>query len=98
MKIARVIGRVVLSQSVFPKPGSRLLLVSPMGIKEIEAQSEVIISSQSNFVTYDDLGAHLGDIVGIVEGGEAMRPFDYPMPIDAYNAAIIDTLNLESAN
>lgn len=96
MKVCRVIGRVVLSQSIFEKPGNRYLIVSPMGREELSKPEETIISQQSNFVTYDDLGAHNGDCVGIVEGGEATRPFNHPMPIDAYNACIFDSVTLKA--
>lgn len=95
MKVCRVIGRVVLSQSIFEKPGSRFLIVSPMGKDELAAPDETRVSEQTNFITYDNLGAHSGDCIGVVEGGEATRPFDHDMPIDAYNACIFDSVTLK---
>lgn len=98
MKICRVIGKVVLSQSVYKKPGSRFLLVSAMGRDELGAMDETRVSTQPSQVVYDDLGAHTDDVIGAVEGGEATRPFDHPMPIDAYNACIFDQINFQPVN
>ena len=45
---------------------------------------------------FDELGAGVGSRIAISEGREAAQPF-YPevKPIDAYNAAILDTLSVE---
>ncbi len=53
------------------------------------------LSTQSSLVTYDNLGASDGDIVGIVEGAEATAPFDFDIPIDAITVAIFDSLHYE---
>jgi len=47
-------------------------------------------------VIYDERGAHVGARVGVSEGAEAAAPF-YPnqKPIDAYNAAILDSIDVE---
>ena len=44
---------------------------------------------------YDDLGSGDGDRIAFSEGGEAAQPF-YPedKPIDAYNAAILDRIEI----
>ena len=46
---------------------------------------------------FDELGAGEGSRIAVSEGTEAAAPF-YPAvkPIDAYNAAILDTLEFES--
>ncbi|MDP0499506.1 MAG: EutN/CcmL family microcompartment protein [Verrucomicrobiota bacterium JB022] len=96
MKICRVIGEVVLSHSLFPAQSrGRLCLASPLGKEELLHPEQIKISNQATLVTYDHLGAQKGDLIGVVEGGEAMRPFDHPMPIDAYCACILDTLRYE---
>lgn len=97
MKIARVIGRVVLNEDVYQKRGGRFLIASTMGKEEISKQNENSISSAPSFIVYDELGADTGQMIGITEGGEATRPFDIPMPVDAYNTCIIDHLNYEPA-
>ena len=46
-------------------------------------------------VVWDDFGAADGSIVAVSDGGEAAQPFRPNLkPVDAYNAAIIDELNL----
>jgi microcompartment protein CcmK/EutM len=46
-----------------------------------------------SLVVFDELGAHAGQLIAVSEGREACMPF-HPVrvPIDAYNAAILDTL------
>ena len=67
-------------------------LTIPMTLAELSAdappQGEAI-------VVYDLLGAGLGSRIAISEGAEAAQPF-YPdvKPIDAYNAAILDEIQL----
>lgn len=50
----------------------------------------------SPLVVYDELSAGFGEWIAFSEGAEASMPF-YPdmKPIDAYAAAIIDTLELD---
>ena len=50
------------------------------------------VTLSSSLVVYDNLGADLGHVIGFTESAEASAPFDQPTPVDAYNAAIIDTL------
>lgn len=98
MKVGRVIGRVVLSQSVFPKPGGSLRIVQPLGRRDLETQnsgSKTFFSKAPALVVYDELGAQEGDLIGITEGGEAMRPFDFPMPVDAYCACLLDQVKVK---
>ena len=48
------------------------------------------------FVVFDENGAGVGSRIAVSEGAEAAAPF-YPetKPIDAYNAAILDTIEFE---
>jgi carbon dioxide concentrating mechanism protein CcmL len=41
---------------------------------------------------YDDLGGGVGQTIGFIEGREAAMPFDQPTPIDAIDAALVDTI------
>lgn len=93
MKVGRVIGKVVLSQSLFPKPGGRLVVVQPVGRADIDKSAKKIVVAPS-LVVYDELGAQEGDLIGITEGGEATRPFDYSMPVDAYCACLFDKVTV----
>jgi ethanolamine utilization protein EutN len=46
-------------------------------------------------VLYDELGARVGSRIAVSEGREAAQPFHPEMKvIDAYNAAILDHLDL----
>lgn len=94
MKVGRVIGRVVLSDCIPELPVGRWLLVSPLGRKEIEQADAREISAQASPVVFDNLGASQGDIIGYTEGGEATKPFPNPVPIDAYNACLLDSVEI----
>jgi hypothetical protein len=43
-------------------------------------------------VVFDALGGDVGQTVGFIEGREAASPFSEPMPIDAINSALVDTV------
>ena len=46
-------------------------------------------------VVWDDLGAGIGSRIALSEGGEAAQPFrPNDKPVDAYNAAILDTIEI----
>jgi microcompartment protein CcmK/EutM len=46
-------------------------------------------------VVYDELGAGLGSQIAMSEGAEAAQPFRPEIkPIDAYNAAVLDRVDL----
>ena len=95
MRIGRVIGRVVLSDAVPEYRGGRWLIVSPCDRKALADTSHVRISDDPTVVVYDNLAAGDGDLIGFSEGGEATRPFDRPMPIDAYNCCLLDQVSLD---
>jgi microcompartment protein CcmK/EutM len=97
MRIAQVIGRVTLSVQDPAFKGGRWLMVNPLDAGQFNTAclTTPAITSQSSFVTYDNLGASDGDIVGVVEGAEATAPFDFPIPIDAITVAIFDCLSYE---
>jgi microcompartment protein CcmK/EutM len=50
------------------------------------------VSKDPSLVVYDNLGGGLGDTIGFVEGREAAQPFEKAPPIDAINAALVDTI------
>lgn len=97
MRVAQVIGRVTLSIQDAAFKGGRWLMVNPLDAKHFNTACEKVppINGQWSLVTYDNLGASDGDIVGIVEGAEATAPFDFPIPIDAITVAIFDSLSYE---
>ena len=89
MKPGLVIGTVTLSQAAPQFRGARWLIVSPMEAEQLAGGAGH--SDQSTPVVYDDLGAGVDTPILYVEGAEATRPFDHPIPLDAINVAILDT-------
>jgi len=88
MRIGFVIGRVTLSERHPSLKGERLLVVLPWGPRTPVTGKD----HEYSIVAYDDLGAGVGQTVGICESTEATRPFTIPTPVDAYCAALIDTV------
>ena len=92
MKPGKVIGTVTLSHAAPQFRGARWLLVSPMGRDELTRANPSGHSQASTPVVYDNLGAGVGDEILYVEGAEATQPFEDPIPLDALNVALLDTL------
>jgi len=97
MRLCQVIGRVTLNIQDPSYKGGRWLLANPLDASQLNdaCTKKQPLTSQFTLVTYDDLGAGEGDIVGVVEGAEATAPFDHPIPIDAITVAIFDTLQYQ---
>lgn len=93
MRIGEVIGTVTLSRWHPSLEGGRLKLVVPLSWDNLLGRSE---EPMEETVVFDELGVGTGSRIGMSEGREAAMPF-YPdvKPIDAYNAAILDTLQVE---
>ena len=98
MRIARVIGTVTLSSRLPSLKAGRLLIADALdrqalrGLKEGATRAAPMPES---LVVYDELGAGKGELIALSEGREACMPF-HPdrVPIDAYNAAIIDSVDM----
>ena len=92
MRIGEVIGRVTMSQMHPLARSGTWLVVVPLttaGIRgDVKGRGEPL-------VVFDELGAGTGAMIAISEGTEAAAPF-YPKqkPVDAYNAAILDNVEL----
>ena len=94
MRIGKVIGTVTLNRSHPSVAGACLRLAIPLTLAELEDKKE---PAGEELVVYDELGAGHRNLIAISEGGEAAQPF-YPnmKPVDAYNAAILDSINITS--
>ena len=92
MRLGNVIGRVVLSKQDPAFKGARFLIVHPLSRAQFAGGPAVPLPKDESLVIYDDLGAATGHTVGFIQGGEAAVPFEHPTPVDAYNAAIIDSV------
>jgi ethanolamine utilization protein EutN len=92
MRIAKVIGSVTLSRQHETLTGSRYKIIVPLSLSDLAGDTQ---PSAEPLITYDDLGASDGELIAFTEGGEATQPFQPKMmPIDAYNAAILDQVHV----
>jgi ethanolamine utilization protein EutN len=93
MRIADVIGTVTLSREHPSVARATWKLVVPLSWDNLLGKSDEPVEE---IVVFDDLGAGLGSRIALSEGREAAMPF-FPAvkPIDAYNAAILDTFQVD---
>lgn len=91
MRIARVIGTVTLNHCLPSFRGGSLRVVRPLNLANLQGSPE----TADPLVAWDELGAGAGSLIALSEGGEAAQPFrPHLKPVDAYNAAILDQLDL----
>jgi microcompartment protein CcmK/EutM len=81
-----VIGRVTLSVRSKKYRGERLLVTLPWKKDTFGGAQKF----DPAIVVYDELGAGIGQQIGISEGREAACPFEKPTPVDAYCAVLVD--------
>ena len=94
MRIGKVVGRVTLNRAYDTLVGGRFLIV--------EVQDRFALGGEKrrtteSLVVYDHLGAGDGETIAFAESREACMPF-YPekrVPLDAYNAAILDRVAID---
>ncbi|HEV3303205.1 MAG TPA: EutN/CcmL family microcompartment protein [Planctomycetaceae bacterium] len=92
MRIALVIGTVTLSQGHPSLTGAAWRVCAPL---DRETLQSLRAGDEEPFVTLDELGAGVGSLIAVSEGAEASAPFHPEVkPIDAYNAAILDTIQI----
>ena len=92
MRIAEVIGTVTLSRCHPLIAGYRWIIGMPFSLKALR---EGAAPDGEDLVILDELGAGQGQRIGVSEGVEAAVPF-FPTkkPLDAYNACILDTVEV----
>ena len=89
MRIGKVVGRVTLNRAYPTLLGGRFLIVEVQDRHSLAGKTR---KSAESLVCYDNLGAGVGEMIAFTESREACMPF-YPekiVPLDAYNAAILD--------
>lgn len=92
MRICETIGTVTLSRWHPSLAAARFRLAVPLTLENL---ADELAERAEAIVVYDDLGAGDGSLLAVSEGGEAAQPFKpHDKPIDAYNAAILDTIAL----
>ena len=93
MRLGHVIGTVTLHTADEALKGGNLLVVQPFSRGHFAGAPMLPLAKGNTVIVYDNLGAGLGQVIGFTEGAEATMPFTYPIPIDALNAALIDTVS-----
>jgi microcompartment protein CcmK/EutM len=89
MRIGKVVGRITMQPVYETLVGGRYLIVAVQDRFSLVGKPR---KSSESLVCYDHLGANMGDVIAFTESREACMPF-YPekrVPLDAYNAAILD--------
>ena len=101
MRIAEVIGRCTLSVCHPRLRGAKWVIGVPLaqeGIQNVVAGKSKATNAGRNepFVIFDNLGSDNGTLIAVSEGAEAAAPFAPNLkPIDGYNAAILDRVEIE---
>ncbi|HVC94552.1 MAG TPA: EutN/CcmL family microcompartment protein [Pirellulales bacterium] len=97
MRIGMIIGTVTLNRSHPNLQGATYKLAVPLSLAELASDAEQSVEGAAEtLVVYDELGAGQGSLIAISEGGEAAQPFlPAEKPVDAYNAAILDRIEVK---
>ena len=94
MRIGKVVGKVTLQPAYETLIGGRFMIVEVQDRFSLAGQTR---KTNEYLVVYDNLGATDGSLIAFTESREACMPF-YPekrVPLDAYNAAILDAAVIE---
>ncbi len=92
MRIGEVIGKVTLSRVHPSLRGATWLVTVPLSLSGLQGEDA---GRGEPLVVYDEWGAGVGSKIAISEGGEAAAPFlPNQKAVDAYNAALLDTVEL----
>jgi ethanolamine utilization protein EutN len=87
-----VIGTVTLNRWHESLRGGRYRIAVPLSLANLRGKSP---AEAEGIVVYDELGAGDGSLIAISEGAEAAQPFRPELkPVDAYCAAILDSVDL----
>ena len=93
MRVGDVIGSVTFSRVHPMVTGGTWLVVTPLTLAGLKGD---VRGREEPIIVYDELGASPGALIGMSEGAEAATPFlPDPKPLDAYNACIIDSLEVD---
>ena len=94
MRIGDVIGTVTLNRAHPSMAGASFKLVTPLSWDNLAGRWNERLEE---IAVYDELSAGLGSRIAISEGREAAMPFHPEIkPVDAYNAAILDHIDVEN--
>jgi microcompartment protein CcmK/EutM len=95
MRLGVVRGQVVLNPRIDGFAGRRLVVVEPVTMANL--QSDNAMGGGKALIAIDETGAANGQMVAFTEGREAANAF-WPnaVPVDAYCALIVDSIDLPS--
>jgi ethanolamine utilization protein EutN len=96
MRIGRVIGTCTISRRLSDLRHGTWLIVDALDAQALTGHKEGARRATpmpESLIVFDELGAAVGNLIAVSEGREAAQAF-YPgrVPIDAYNAAILDSI------
>jgi microcompartment protein CcmK/EutM len=92
MRIGIVVGTVTLSRWHPALAGGCYKVVEPLSLENLRRRQP---PEAEELIVYDELGAGVGSLVAFTEGREAAHPFlPQDKPVDAYNAAILDEVQV----
>ncbi len=92
MRICKVLGQVTLSQTHESVTAGRFLIARPLAGEALRGEP---VERDEVVVVYDELGATNDLRIAVSEGTEATMPFrPRHVPVDAYNAAILDSVHV----
>lgn len=93
MRIMETIGKVTLARCHPSLLGASWKVAVPLMAEGLEDTSK---GRTEPLVLLDEFGAGIGSLLAVSESAEAAAPFHPEQkPIDAYNAAILDDINLQ---
>jgi len=93
MRVAEVIGNVTLSTCHPSLDGATWLIAVPFSRDGLAGKPG---GRGEPLVLLDERRAGQGAVIAVAEGPEASNPFLPELkPLDAYNAAILDSIDLE---
>ena len=99
MRIARVLGVVTLQPRLPELPAGRLAIVETLDAEALTGADDQTHRAEpmpQSLVCFDELGAAEGQLIAVSEGREATMPFiPRRVPVDAYNAAILDAVDFQ---
>jgi ethanolamine utilization protein EutN len=98
MRIARVLGTVTMSKRLADLRPGRYVIAEALdnaALHGLASGAKRDKPMPESLVVYDELGAGPGQLIALSEGAEATQPFKPErVPIDAYCAAILDTIDM----
>ncbi|MBI1337233.1 MAG: carbon dioxide concentrating mechanism protein CcmL [Phycisphaera sp.] len=99
MRIAKIIGVLTINRRLPELASGRYVIAEAFDETALRGRSENIKREKpmpESLVVFDELGAGIGQVIAVSEGAEATMPFKpRQVPFDAYNAAILDTVEYE---